>query len=437
MNNTRSHYRLRQIALLILILHSLLSSGQSDYFEAGRLRYDDRSYQPYIKTVQLFRTGSEVSNPVIDLYGGETLTLRFDDLDDQSKDLQYKVLHCTWNWQPSSLLESDYLDGMWSDRIRNRDFSFNTLVPYVHYNLELPNESMRITRSGNYLLVVYEEGNPDQPLLSRRFMVVEPGIELSGRIRDARNASDRRYRQELSIELLQKDVLATDPFGQLKLVLMQNMRWDDLRLPKPQFINGNKILFQDSKELVFDGGNEYRNFDLRSLLYNTEFVEHIELLDNATRVDLRLSEKRNISVYQSVPDLNGRYFVKNQEGFDDPLESDYVQVRFTLKSETPYVDGNLYVFGALYDRRVDEASKMVYSEKMGVYFHQALVKQGWYDYQFAFLADTAEVADLGFIEGNHSQAENDYLVLVYYHDRQMNYDRLVGVRSLNSMRDRY
>ena len=42
--------------------------------------------------------------------------------------------------------------------------------------------------------------------------------------------------------------------------------------------------------------------------------------------------------------------------------------------------------------------------------------------------------DISAIEGSHYQTENEYLVLVYFSDRQQRCDRLVGLRFLNSRR---
>jgi len=274
-------------------------------------------------------------------------------------------------------------------------------------------------------------------VLTRRMMVYENEMEVNARVQDARAASDRQYKQEVSLTVTQKELRVNDPFGQLKVVLLQNMRWDDMRTPKPQYLRGNELIYQDAEDLVFGGGNEFRNFDIKTLRFNTVNVKSIDLGKTSTTVTLLPNKKRNISVYRSQPDLNGRYIIKNEDGYDAHLESDYVELRFTLEGNPPYRYGNVYVFGNLSDRRISEENKMVYSEKLGVYFLQMLLKQGFYDYQYAFLADTTQVADLGFIEGDHSETENDMLALVYYHDVSGNFDRIVGMRFFNTMRDRY
>ena len=49
------------------------------------------------------------------------------------------------------------------------------------------------------------------------------------------------------------------------------------------------------------------------------------------------------------------------------------------------------------------------------------------------MKDGTNEADIGFIEGNHYQTENDYLLFVYWHDITSKYDKLVGLKVINSI----
>ena len=64
-----------------------------------------------------------------------------------------------------------------------------------------------------------------------------------------------------------------------------------------------------------------------------------------------------------------------------------------------------------------------------------LLKQGFIDFTYAVLRPGTTIPDLTVMEGSHYQTENDYLVLVYVTDRLQRYDRLVGSRFLNSVRN--
>jgi hypothetical protein len=41
-----------------------------------------------------------------------------------------------------------------------------------------------------------------------------------------------------------------------------------------------------------------------------------------------------------------------------------------------------------------------------------------------------------FVEGNHAETENDYFIFVYYRQMGEQYDKLIGIRQLNSINDR-
>ena len=41
--------------------------------------------------------------------------------------------------------------------------------------------------------------------------------------------------------------------------------------------------------------------------------------------------------------------------------------------------------------------------------------------------------DETFIEGNHSETENDYTIYIYYREPGEDYDKLIGVKHINSL----
>ncbi|MBK8652757.1 MAG: DUF5103 domain-containing protein [Haliscomenobacter sp.] len=107
------------------------------------LRYEDYVYQPNIRSVQFYVEGLVLSYPVLDLNGGSTLLLAFDDLDGDVKNYYYRFIHCDMNWKPSDISEMEYLDGFSEERIFDYQFSSKTVSSYTHYTLQLPNNSMR------------------------------------------------------------------------------------------------------------------------------------------------------------------------------------------------------------------------------------------------------------------------------------------------------
>jgi len=141
----------------------------------------DYVYVDNIKSVQFHIDGLLLTYPIIDLTSSTPLVLSFDDLHADVKDYSYQLIHCDRDWQPSQLNTMEYLDGFTEELIDNYRYSFKTVTPFTHYRLYLPNEDMRWTISGNYLLVVYEDEGDKIPVITRRLVVVDPKIQINPR----------------------------------------------------------------------------------------------------------------------------------------------------------------------------------------------------------------------------------------------------------------
>ena len=95
----------------------------------------------------------------------------------------------------------------------------------------------------------------------------------------------------------------------------------------------------------------------------------------------------------------------------------------------------LYVFGALSDWQYKTEFRLKYNYKRFGYEADILLKQGYYNYEYVFLKDGEEQGDETFIEGTHWETENDYTIYVYHHPIGANYDMLVGMKKINSMKN--
>lgn len=396
----------------------------------------DKAWSPTVRTVQLFKEGFELSAPVIELNSEDVLVLRFDDLQADIENLSYTLVHCDARWKPSDMLPAQYLSGALSDLIPTGRQSYNTLVPYIQYEVSFPNDLMGITRSGNYVVKVYRNGDVNDLVLVRRFLVFEKEVEIDARVLAGRQVDQRDITQQLDLIVRHPRLQVMDPFGELHVTVLQNMRWDDARTGlRPRYVRGSELLYDMPEQGLFMGGNEFRNMDLKDLRQMTARVARIEPGTGAGPYEVYLipEDRRTIRRYNNQEDLNGRYLVRNDLVDGDPLGADYVNVHFLLPVESPFYE-LVYIYGGLSDFQCQERFQMAYDPRAKAYTANVLLKQGFIDFSFVTLPVHTPVPDITAIEGTHYQTENDYLVLVYFTDPQRRFDRLVGMRFLNSRR---
>lgn len=410
------------------------SRKEEEYFEKFAVSYEDQTYNKQIKTVQLYGEGWELSPPFIRHGSDNSLVLNFDDLAADVKDYRFTIIHCTYDWQPSDMLPGDYLTGFHEDYISQHEFSVNTLIKYTRYTAKFPNANIQITKSGNYIVRVHDAADPDKTVFTRRFFVFEDAVNVEPRFRRPIVFEDKNYRQEIDFTIFHHGFNLPNPYTDLHVVLRQNQRWDNAVWSlQPLYVKDGELVYDYDSDNVFDGGNEFRQFDLKSLKFlNRDIIESAERDSGFYRVRLVPDKRRSIKQYLQRPDINGNFFIRNAEGIGSILDADYVQVDFRLPYGAPITDGNLYVFGALSDWKFRDEFQLHYNYEAGWFETSVQLKQGYYDYMYVFVEDGKSKGDLSFIEGTHFEAENEYSILVYYVDPILKYDRLLAWKSFKT-----
>lgn len=414
---------------------SNIDTSADDYYGDNSIRYEDYIYKKSIKTVQLRDESFELTQAIISLGSQEKLKLSFDDLDGDLKNYSYTVIHCNADWVPSDLMPNEYIDGFIDNSIIDYRYSFNTLQNYTHYNALFPNSSMRITKSGNYLLKVYQDSNPENIVLTRRFVVFESKVMIESKVQAASIIEDRLFKHEIDFNIDHTGYAITNPFSDLKITITQNSRWDNAKTNlKPVYVKDQQLVYDYDEENVFPGGNEFRPLDIRSMRFHSDRIYGIKTDSAGYHVELLSDEKRTFKRYYSQPDMNGNFIVKVQEGNNSEVEADYCYVTFFLPYDAPLTDGNLYVFGAFNAWKCNRENLLHYNEKRFGYECTLYMKQGYYNYEYAFLKDGVTAADETLIEGMHYDTEDDYTIYVYHRQQGTFYDQLIGVKRLNSMK---
>jgi len=433
-NNMRS-----LIPILFLIVSASIARANHapdstiEYYSENTLRYDDRAYIPTISTVILSVDPATMLPPIMQLNSADKLYLSFDDLESDYKSLWFTIIHCSAEWEPSNVSASDYIDGFPEQQITDYSFSRNTLQRYTHYNTTFPGEGFKILLSGNYLLKVYQDNDPEKLILTRRFMVYENKVSLSGDVHASTLVADRNYKQEVDFTVTYTTTEISNPFQEIYPVILQNGRWDNAIVGlKPQFLMNQELRYDYEDVNVFKGGKEFRWFDTRTLRLNTERVERIEKDSGRYDVFLLPDERRTFKKYMNNADINGKFLVRTQDNADSDLESEYCWVHFFMPWDLPVSEGNMYVFGAMTDWQCTAKNKMSYNKERRGYEATLYLKQGYYNYEYVFLKDKETAADDYVAEGMNQETENDYWILIYFRQVGSRTDELVAVKRFNS-----
>jgi hypothetical protein len=421
------------LLLLSIMIVSGNFYGQSPQDEYGII--PDQVYKESVKSVLLYRTGWELSYPIIELNSSEQITLSFDDLSDDIKNYSYTLIHCDENWYPSGIQEEEFMEGFNSNQIYDYALSSNTDIGYVHYNLNIPNEDIRLRLSGNYIIKIMEDYNVENVIMTKRFAVTESVVSIDAQVIRPVTPPYMDSGHEIIFSVLYGQLDIIDPFNEIQVRVCQNNRWDlTLNNIKPLIVKDGIIEYSDHAQNILPGGNEYRQFEMKSLKYQSESVKNIDFINPYYHVELVPDKPRQKNDYFFNEDLNGRYFIDIQGSGKKNTDANYVFVHFTFLQDSPLTDGHLYVFGALTNWSVGNASMMEYNADRKAYELTLLLKQGFYNYEYVFVSDRNRVIDPFNFEGSHFEAENDYVIYVYYRPANSRYDRLVGYQVVNSLR---
>lgn len=390
-----------------------------------------------IKTPQLTRYGDQLSLPIYRLGSDDRIALEFDDLDNDVKSYYYTYVLCDYNWKPSNLSSFDYIKGFTQNRITSYRYSSVALTRYTHYEAILPERDVMPIKSGNYILKVYLDSDTSKTQFEMRLLVVDQKASVLGEVVQPFTPDLYKTHQKLRFSVMLQGINAFSAAQQVKVVILQNNRWDIAQrdIP-PTFTRGNSLEFNSENIGIFPAGKEWRWADLRSFRLQSDRVDSGSYQKRSTELFMVTDRDRNGERYVYFADINGGYIITTYESVNPLWQGDYATVHFYLQPPNgePYPNMNVYLAGQYTSYQTTDAWKLNFNLATGKYEGDWFMKQGYYNY--SYIVENAETGERRDIEGNYWETENRYTVLVYYKSLSDRNDQLLGIGEIRSRSDR-
>lgn len=384
-----------------------------------------------VRSMKVMKEGDFMAPIVIRLGSDERIIINFDEWGEDYSDLQYRLIHCGPDWEPSGLLESEYLDGFNIADVDDWAFSSNTFVHYVNYRIVIPDEKMSPVLSGNYIVQVFERDNPDETIAEARFSVAEQSADVGGTASSRTDRGVNTEWQQLELKIVPTDVDIDDPYTMLRVDITQNSDPHSMRtLQSPSRMDGKEIIYSHQPELIFKAGNEFRRFETIRAGYNDMNVDSMRFINRNYHAWLTPDHERASKEYSYDQTQQGRFMIREYNSTDSDLGADYITVHFMLDSPE-VVDADVFVEGEFSGYRHDEATRMSYDYNKGVYQIEIPLKQGSYNYRYVAIPRHGQrKPDSSLIEGDKHETRNEYRVQVWYRPIGGRYERLIADKKI-------
>jgi len=419
-------------ALVILVFFSMAISAQ----------IPDAVYSSRIKSVQLYSAGNQLSAPVIRLNSSEQLELHFDDLDANVKNYSYTFQLCNADWTPAMLSQFDFIKGYSQIRISTYRLSSVAYTRYTHYQAFLPDRNCVPTRSGNYILKVFRDGDTAKLIISKRMLVVDQKSTTAALIQQPFDNERFRTYQKVNFKVnLSEQLDVVNHIQQIRAVILQNDRWDNAIMDiKPSIYTRNQVEFNTEQDCVFPAGKEWRWLDLRSFRFQSDRILNAQYSKTATQINVKPDMDRSGQRFNFFKDNNGKYYLECSESINPFWQADYATVNFSFvpPNNLALTGRDVYLIGQLSNYNLTETAKMNFNSEKGVYETSLFLKQGYYDYCYVSIDATSnkKIPIFNFTEGNYWESENEYTILVYYRPLAGRADELIGYSRVNSLTSR-
>ena len=365
--------------------------------------------------------GSNQDYPVFNL--SDKIFFSFDDLNTKKSSFYYKINHYDFEWKPSKILKSEYIDGYDDNLIESFDNSYNTLIDYTNYQISIPNKDLKLKISGNYSISIHSE-NGDF-LFEKKFSVLNKMISTNIKIKKSSDLEKIDSHQNIDISVHCDNCNKFNGnSSDLKLVVIKNNNLNNFRvIEKPDYFLNNTLIYRD---ISFEGGNEFLNFD-SSKINSTNVKVYKTELNDFYEIYLRTDIDRTDSFYQYNPDINGSFVIN--KNFNNPeIENDYSLVKFSFKPDRIDKKNRVFIIGEFNDYKITNKYELKLNNN--IYKGEFKFKQGFYNYKYLSLETGGRIKKYS---GNFWETQNIYIALLYHKKLTEKYYKLISISETSSV----
>ena len=365
--------------------------------------------------------GSNQDYPVFNL--SDKIFFSFDDLNTKKSSFYYKINHYDFEWKPSKILKSEYIDGYDDNLIESFDNSYNTLIDYTNYQISIPNKDLKLKISGNYSISIHSE-NGDF-LFEKKFSVLNKMISTNIKIKKSSDLEKIDSHQNIDISVRCDNCNKFNGnSSDLKLVVIKNNNLNNFRvIEKPDYFLNNTLIYRD---ISFEGGNEFLNFD-SSKINSTNVKVYKTELNDFYEIYLRTDIDRTDSFYKYNPDINGSFVIN--KNFNNPeIENDYSLVKFSFKPDRIDKKNRVFIIGEFNDYKITNKYELKLNNN--IYKGEFKFKQGFYNYKYLSLETGGRIKKYS---GNFWETQNIYIALLYHKKLTEKYYKLISISETSSV----
>ncbi|MDC1316709.1 DUF5103 domain-containing protein [Flavobacteriaceae bacterium] len=365
--------------------------------------------------------GSNQDYPVFNL--SDKIFFSFDDLNTKKSSFYYKINHYDFEWKPSKILKSEYIDGYDDNLIESFDNSYNTLIDYTNYQISIPNKDLKLKISGNYSISIHSE-NGDF-LFEKKFSVLNKMISTNIKIKKSSDLEKIDSHQNIDISVRCDNCNKFNGnSSDLKLVVIKNNNLNNFRvIEKPDYFLNNTLIYRD---ISFKGGNEFLNFD-SSKINSTNVKVYKTELNDFYEIYLRTDIDRTDSFYQYNPDINGSFVIN--KNFNNPeIENDYSLVKFSFKPDRIDKKNRVFIIGEFNDYKITNKYELKLNNN--IFKGEFKFKQGFYNYKYLSLETGGRIKKYS---GNFWETQNIYIALLYHKKLTEKYYKLISISETSSV----